>query len=152
MQLKCMAARKAADSRGVVIEMVQYGGGVLAETLAKIFTAIVTGESGVPDRWRRAVVKVLHKSGDTRDPANYRPICLLPVLYACWPFTFAGLCSLNSLFECYCLHVLPSCGVIWFAVPVMGLPTFPLSMVLASRGRWLLPDEKCCTSLCLSMV
>ena len=79
-QLKVMAANKAADASGIVVEMLQHGGRPLADVLAAIFTGIFTGEAAPPKRWKKAIIKVMHKSGDQRDANNYRPICLLPIL------------------------------------------------------------------------
>ena len=63
------------------MEMLQHVGQPLVVILAEIFTAIMTGEMGPPNRWKKAVIKVTHKSGDPKDAGNYRPICLLPILY-----------------------------------------------------------------------
>ena len=33
-----------------------------------------------PTQWKEAIVKPLHKSGDTNEPSNFRPVSLLPIL------------------------------------------------------------------------
>ena len=80
-QLKKMAKKKAADAAGIVVEMLQCGGQALAELLAEVFSAILQAKARPPEYWKMAMVKVLYKAGDAKDPANYRPICLLPILY-----------------------------------------------------------------------
>jgi hypothetical protein len=42
-------------------------------------------EEGIPDLWRIAVVRSLHKSGSKKDCKNYRPI--------------SNLCSMAKLYE-----------------------------------------------------
>jgi len=49
--------------------------------LAEIFTAILQSKVRPPEHWKTAAIRVLHKDGDEKDPANYRPICLLPIMY-----------------------------------------------------------------------
>ena len=80
-QLTKMAKGKAADEAGVVVEMLQKGGEKLAGIMAEVFTAIFKGQMEPPEYWTSATMKVLYKDGDDKDPANYRPICLLPIVY-----------------------------------------------------------------------
>eukprot|EP00973_Karenia_brevis_P080662 11189936-Karenia_brevis.AAC.1 len=35
----------------------------------------------MPEMWRQTFITLLHKKGDTRQPGNYRPISLLPIMY-----------------------------------------------------------------------
>ena len=79
--LKKMGRKKAGDAAGIVVEMMQHGGGQLAEVMADLFTAVLQEKALPPDYWKQAVIRVLHKSGDHRDPGNYRPICILPIMY-----------------------------------------------------------------------
>ncbi|CAF4899656.1 unnamed protein product, partial [Rotaria socialis] len=46
--------------------------------LVIINTSIQTGI--FPTQWKEAIVKPLHKSGDTNEPSNFRPVSLLPIL------------------------------------------------------------------------
>ena len=80
-QLQKMAKRKAGDARGIVIEMIQKGGQLLMEQLAELFSDILSPDKGPPDYWKEARLKVLSKKGYRGDPANYRPIAMLPILY-----------------------------------------------------------------------
>ena len=34
-----------------------------------------------PETWRKTIIKVLYKSGDSKLPQNYRPIASIPILY-----------------------------------------------------------------------
>ena len=36
---------------------------------------------GVPDYWKSSSIGILLKKGDERLPENYRPICIIPILY-----------------------------------------------------------------------
>ena len=49
--------------------------------MAEIFTAILHERAELPECWRSAEVRVLFKEGDDKDPANYRPICMLTIMY-----------------------------------------------------------------------
>eukprot|EP00973_Karenia_brevis_P060491 8413299-Karenia_brevis.AAC.1 len=37
--------------------------------------------SPTPDEWHESTLKILFKGGDAREAKNYRPICVLPLLY-----------------------------------------------------------------------
>ena len=37
--------------------------------------------TAVPDYWKASSIRVLFKKGDDRLPENYRPICIIPILY-----------------------------------------------------------------------
>ena len=52
----------------------------IRECIAKMFDLILKGHA-VPEQWKRAEVVCLLKSGDPKDPANYRPIALLASIY-----------------------------------------------------------------------
>ena len=79
-KLKKMASGKAADQAGVVAEMLQKGGMKLAELMAQVFTDILRGYVEPPRDWKIASMHMLFKDGDEKEPANYRPICLLPII------------------------------------------------------------------------
>ncbi|KAK6749731.1 hypothetical protein RB195_002002 [Necator americanus] len=53
---------------------------VFINTLARLFTRYLS-ECKVPKQWKTSKTVLLYKKGDPHDVGNYRPICLLPVIY-----------------------------------------------------------------------
>ncbi|KAK6758218.1 hypothetical protein RB195_015814 [Necator americanus] len=53
---------------------------VLINTLARLFTRYLS-ECKVPKQWKTSKTVLLYKKGDPHDLGNYRPICLLSVIY-----------------------------------------------------------------------
>ncbi|KAK6756793.1 hypothetical protein RB195_014925 [Necator americanus] len=53
---------------------------VLINTLARLFTRYLS-ECKVPKQWKISKTVLLYKKGDPHDIGNYRPICLLSVIY-----------------------------------------------------------------------
>ncbi|KAE9412328.1 hypothetical protein Angca_004700, partial [Angiostrongylus cantonensis] len=53
---------------------------VLASTVARLFTRYLS-ECKVPTQWKTSKTVLLFKKGDLHDIGNYRPICLLSVVY-----------------------------------------------------------------------
>ncbi|KAK6761096.1 hypothetical protein RB195_022239 [Necator americanus] len=53
---------------------------VLINTLARLFTRYLA-ECKVPKQWKTSKIVLLYKKGDPHDIGNYRPICLLSVIY-----------------------------------------------------------------------
>ncbi|KAE9418056.1 hypothetical protein Angca_007724, partial [Angiostrongylus cantonensis] len=53
---------------------------VLVNTLARLFTRYLS-ECKVPTLWETSKTMLLFKKGDLHDKGNYRPICLLSVVY-----------------------------------------------------------------------
>ena len=80
-QLKRLKSKRAADGDGVVAEMLKYGGIQLQIALQDMYNEILKDSKMSPKQWRKSVVSVLYKSGDTRLPQNYRPITIIPILY-----------------------------------------------------------------------
>ena len=72
---------KAADSNGIVGEMLKFGGHRLQTTLLNLFNSVLQPDAPTPSSWKHSVIKVLHKSGDRQLPNNYRPIATIPILY-----------------------------------------------------------------------
>eukprot|EP00973_Karenia_brevis_P046645 6471282-Karenia_brevis.AAC.1 len=80
-QLKQMGRGKAADEKGLVIEMVQIGSDLLLQCIADLFTEVLHQANKHPSSWNKSLVTVLYKKGDPQLPGNYRPITLLPIMY-----------------------------------------------------------------------
>ena len=76
---KLLKKGKAADSEGIVAEIVKCGGPVLMEAIASLFTDVLAEEKEPPASWRHSRVTVLFMKGDPKLPQNYRPISVLPI-------------------------------------------------------------------------
>ncbi|KAL6723479.1 hypothetical protein Aduo_018478 [Ancylostoma duodenale] len=61
-------------------DLLRAGGNHLHVILAAHFSSYLQKER-IPDQWRTSRTVLLHKKGDREDLRNYRPICLLSVLY-----------------------------------------------------------------------
>ena len=53
----------------------------MIQAIADMMASILRPEGQIPQHWREVVIKVLHKTGDTDDAANYGPICIIAILY-----------------------------------------------------------------------
>ena len=80
-QLMSMKNGKAADSVGIVAEMVKVGGKRLQEALADLFNEVLLENAAPPAEWKHTRIKVLLKKGDPQIPGNYRPISILSIFY-----------------------------------------------------------------------
>ena len=77
-QLKVIKINKPTDFADIPARLLKDG----AEALAKPLTVLMNrsiAEGAVPSEWKHAMVTSIHKSGPRTDPANYRPISVLPV-------------------------------------------------------------------------
>ena len=73
-QLKTMARKMAADTSGVVVELIKAGSNALIETIAAVFSDVLDPKGDAPTVWKETRLKVLIKKGDAR-------IAILPLLY-----------------------------------------------------------------------
>lgn len=79
--IKMFKKGKAPDSASICAEMNKYGGERVQHTLLSTFNNILETETPTPESWRKTIIKVLYKSGDSKLPQNYRPIASIPILY-----------------------------------------------------------------------
>ena len=79
--LKSLKSKKCADTAGIRAEMLKKGGEKLLEKMLELYNLILAGTMQSPASWKHSVISVIHKSGDAAQPQNYRPICIIPVLY-----------------------------------------------------------------------
>ena len=89
-QLKKMKGGKAPDESGVVAELLCKGSYLLMKAIADIFTAALEPKAVIPDYWKVSSIRVLLKKGDERLPGNYRPICIIPILYKLFSRVICG--------------------------------------------------------------
>ncbi|KAK6763711.1 hypothetical protein RB195_024150 [Necator americanus] len=61
-------------------EHLKYLPPVLINRLGRLFTLYLS-ECKVPKQWKTSKTVLLYKKGDPQDIGNYRPICLLSVIY-----------------------------------------------------------------------
>ncbi|KAH7701151.1 protein F43G9.7, partial [Aphelenchoides avenae] len=78
--LKRFKNEKAPGPDGITAEMLKAGGERLWDQLAKFFTTCMRMKR-IPLKWKESRTVLLYKKGDPNDVKNYRPICLLPVIY-----------------------------------------------------------------------
>ena len=80
-ELKKLKDKKCRDTSGLVAEMLKCGGETLASILCETYNQLLTCSCETPTSWKETIFTVLHKSGDERQPSNYRPIVIIPILY-----------------------------------------------------------------------
>ena len=79
-QLDLMKKGKAADSNGVVVEMLKAAGEALVALIADLYNDVLHPNAQVPEEWRTTRLSVLFTKGDSQMLDNYRPISLIPIL------------------------------------------------------------------------
>ena len=53
----------------------------LRSVLLQLMNAVLDPAAPTPTEWHESVVKILFKGGDATQAKNYRPICVMPLLY-----------------------------------------------------------------------
>jgi hypothetical protein len=79
--LASVKSNRCADTAGIRAEMLKRSGKHVLEKLLELYNKVVTGTMEPPTSWKHSIISVIHKSGDTSQPQNYRPICIIPMLY-----------------------------------------------------------------------
>ena len=79
--IKDLNSNRCADARGVKAEMLKYGGAKLVDVMLDLFNKVLLEKDEPPAAWKHSVISVIFKSGDPTLPQNYRPICIIPLLY-----------------------------------------------------------------------
>ena len=68
-----MGKGKAADKKGVTLEMFLHGSDLLIEMVADLFTRIMQPCGSTPSSWKESWIKVIFKKGDSKLPENWIP-------------------------------------------------------------------------------
>jgi hypothetical protein len=79
--LRSLKNGKCKDTAGIRAEMLKNIGDGTRKVLLDLFNSILQGTMETPESWKRSVITVLYKSGDPTEAKNYRPICIIPLLY-----------------------------------------------------------------------
>ena len=79
--IKGLKSNKCKDTAGLKAEMLKAGGERLVDVLLDLYNRVLTKNMEIPKSWKHSVITVLFKSGDAMLPQNYRPICIIPLLY-----------------------------------------------------------------------
>ena len=78
--LKYMKKGRGPDTFGITLEMIKFGSPLLHTVLVDMFNDMLL--RGYLDlSWHNTIFQMLPKSGDLKDPSNWRPIAILPVIY-----------------------------------------------------------------------
>ena len=72
---------RCRDTTGLIAEMLKEGGPTLRTHLLCLYNDVVKADAPPPHDWKHTTISVIHKSGDTKLPNNYRPISIIPLLY-----------------------------------------------------------------------
>lgn len=75
-----MKNRKCADEGGLVADMFKQASRQFLECLLEAFNRMLAAGE-LDSSWRRTLFTMIPKSGDRKDPANWRPIAVLRVSY-----------------------------------------------------------------------
>ena len=71
---------KAPREDGMSSDMLKDAGDEVHNKLAQLFTQCLC-KRDVPEAWCNAILSLLHRKGDNKDPGNYLPISLLLAIY-----------------------------------------------------------------------
>ena len=69
----------ACGADGVCIRMLRNGFPSIGGVILHIINTCIT-KSDIPDQWKHSIIHPIFKSGNPSDPANFRPISLVPVI------------------------------------------------------------------------
>ena len=79
--LRSLKSGKAKDGKGFLAEMLRVKSEKLKEVLLELLNAVLDVDAPTPAEWHENVLKIVFKGGDAKQANNYRPICVIPVLY-----------------------------------------------------------------------
>ena len=71
--------QKSTGPDGLSALFLREAASMIAEPLTKLYNASLKSAS-IPNDWKQSNVTVIHKSGPTNDPSNFRPISVVPII------------------------------------------------------------------------
>ena len=74
-----MRSSSACGADGICIRMLKAGFSAIGRVILHIINTCIT-HSDIPGPWKHSTVRPIFKSGNPSDPANFRPISLVPVI------------------------------------------------------------------------
>ena len=91
---------KASGQDGISARMLKATACSIAPSLTKLFNLSLQS-STIPSVWKKSLVVPIPKNSEMKDPTNYRPISLLPIVSKVLerlPTSVANVCSKVNLF------------------------------------------------------
>ena len=79
--LRSIKSGRARDGKGFIAEMLKVDSSRLRSVLLQLMNAVLRPKSATPSEWHESVMKIIFKGGDATQAKNYRPICVMPLLY-----------------------------------------------------------------------
>ena len=61
--------------------MIKKGGETIRNVLLDLFNEVIRQDQQAPEQWKQNMLTIVFKKGDPKDPGNYRPISVIPILY-----------------------------------------------------------------------
>ena len=80
-ELKKLKDGRCADTNGAFVEMIKKGGETIRNVLLDLFNEVIKQDQQAPEQWKQNMLTIVFKKGDPKDPGNYRPISVIPILY-----------------------------------------------------------------------
>jgi hypothetical protein len=78
--LRRMSNGRSSDSFGILVEMIKDSSVMFKQKLLDVYNRILL-DGIIEDSWHTTLFTMLPKSGNLKDPSNWRPILILPILY-----------------------------------------------------------------------
>ena len=78
--LSQVKSSKTPGEDHIVVEMIRAGSKIALRKIQELSNAVLRTETQ-PKEWKNAIITLILKKGDKKDPANYRPISLLSDIY-----------------------------------------------------------------------
>jgi hypothetical protein len=75
--VKRLSKGKGKDIEGYQDEILKTGGPILIPHIHKLFNLAI--QQGFPKPWTQSLIVPIFKSGDKRNPSNYRTIIISPI-------------------------------------------------------------------------